>query len=472
MAGSYNGVAVPGDGKQIGYSGGKYEVPDTPIIPFIEGDGTGRDIWKASRRVFDAAVEKAYKSKRRIAWYEVFAGEKAKAKFDTWLPDDTVAAIREFRVAIKGPLTTPVGGGIRSLNVALRQILDLYCCVRPVKYYQGVPSPVKHPERMDVVIFRENTEDVYIGIEWEEGTAECAKLIEFLNKDMLKGGKKQIRLDSGVGIKPISITGTRRLVRMAIRHALETGRKSVTLVHKGNIQKFTEGAFRKWGYELATEEFRDKVVTERESWIVDNKDKNPNLTVAQNAELVEPGMEFAPPAFRQAVEQEVKEVLDRIYETHGKGQWKKKIMVNDRIADSIFQQVVTRADEYSVLATPNLNGDYISDACAAQVGGLGIAPGANIGDGYAIFEATHGTAPKYADKDVINPGSVMLSGVMMFRFLGWNEAADLIEHGLERTILQKKVTYDFERLMEGATKVKTSQFADAIIENMGAAVLV
>ncbi|MGB6800949.1 MAG: NADP-dependent isocitrate dehydrogenase [Candidatus Sulfotelmatobacter sp.] len=472
MAGSYNGVAVPSDGKKIGYAAGKYEVPDNPIVPFIEGDGTGRDIWKASRRVFDAAVDKAYKGKRRVVWYEVFAGEKAKAKFDTWLPDDTVAAVREFRVAIKGPLTTPVGGGIRSLNVALRQILDLYCCVRPVKYYKGVPSPVKHPERMDVVIYRENTEDVYAGIEWEEGTAECAKLIEFLNKDMLKGGKKQVRLDSGVGIKPISVTGTKRLVRMAIRHALETGRKSVTLVHKGNIQKFTEGAFRKWGYELATEEFRDQVITERESWIVDNKDKNPSLTVAQNAELVEPGMEFAPPAFRQAVEQEVKDVLDRIYATHGKGQWKKKIMINDRIADSIFQQVVTRADEYSVLACPNLNGEYISDACAAQVGGLGIAPGANIGDGYAIFEATHGTAPKYADKDVINPGSVMLSGVMMFRFLGWNEAADLIEGGMERTILQKKVTYDFERLMEGATKVKTSQFADSIIENMGAAVLV
>jgi isocitrate dehydrogenase len=289
---------------------------------------------------------------------------------------------------------------------------------------------------------------------------------------MLKGGKKQIRLDSGVGIKPISITGTKRLVRMAIQHALATNRNSVTLVHKGNIQKFTEGAFRKWGYELATEEFRDQVVTERESWILDNKDQHPNLTVAQNAELVEPGMEFAPPAFRQAVEQEVSEVLDRIYATHGKGQWKKKIMINDRIADSIFQQVVTRADEYSVLATPNLNGDYISDACAAQVGGLGIAPGANIGDGYAIFEATHGTAPKYADKDVINPGSVILSGVMMFRFLGWNEAADLIEHGMEHTILQKKVTYDFERLMEGATKLKTSQFADCIIENMGVAVLV
>ena len=472
MAGSYNGVSIPSDGKKIGYAAGKYDVPDNPIVPFIEGDGTGRDIWKASLRVFDAAIDKAYKGKRHVVWYEVFAGEKAKAKFDTWLPDDTVTAIREFRVAIKGPLTTPVGGGIRSLNVALRQILDLYCCVRPVKYYKGVPSPVKNPERMDVVIYRENTEDVYAGIEWEEGTAECARLIEFLNKDMLKGGKKQIRLDSGVGIKPISVTGTKRLVRMAILHAIETGRTSVTLVHKGNIQKFTEGAFRKWGYELATEEFRDQVITERESWIIDNKDKNPDLTVAQNAELVEPGMEFAPPAFRQAVEQEVKEVLDRIYATHGKGQWKKKIMVNDRIADSIFQQIVTRPDEYSVLACPNLNGDYISDACAAQVGGLGIAPGANIGDGYAIFEATHGTAPKYADKDVINPGSVMLSGVMMFRFMGWNEAADLIEGGMERTILQKKVTYDFERLMPGSTKVKTSQFADAIIENMGAAVLV
>src|SRR5271163_4922656 len=304
MAGSYNGVSIPANGKKIGYAGGKYDVPDNPIVPFIEGDGTGRDIWKASRRVFDAAVEKAYKGKRRVAWYEVFAGEKAKAKFDTWLPDDTIAAVREFRVAIKGPLTTPVGGGIRSLNVALRQILDLYCCVRPVKYYKGVPSPVKRPERMDVVIFRENTEDVYAGIEWEEGTAECAKLIEFLNKDMLKGGKKQVRLDSGVGIKPISVTGTRRLVRMAIRYALETGRKSVTLVHKGNIQKFTEGAFRKWGYELATQEFRDQVVTERESWILDNKDKNASLTVAENAELVEPGMEFAPPAFRQSVEKE------------------------------------------------------------------------------------------------------------------------------------------------------------------------
>src|ERR1700720_2232211 len=319
MAASYNGLPVPANGARIHYSNGRYSIPDNPTIPFIEGDGTGRDIWKASVRVFDAAVEKAYKGKRRVAWFEIFAGEKAKAKFDNWLPDDTVGAIREFRVAIKGPLTTPVGGGIRSLNVALRQILDLYCCVRPVKYYKGVPSPVKNPERMDVVIYRENTEDVYAGIEWEQGTAECAKLIEFINKDMLKSGKKQVRLDSGVGIKPISVTGTKRLVRMAILHALQSGRKTVTLVHKGNIQKFTEGAFRRWGYELATEEFRDQVITEREGWIVDNKDKNPNISIEENAGLVEPGMEFATEDFRQSVYKEVETVLEKIYATHGKG---------------------------------------------------------------------------------------------------------------------------------------------------------
>jgi len=330
---------------------------------------------------------------------------------------------------------------------------------------------VKHPERMDVVIYRENTEDVYAGIEWEQGTPEAARLIDFLNNEMLKGGKKQVRSDSGVGIKPMSVTGTKRLVRMAIQFALDNGRKTVTLVHKGNIQKFTEGAFRKWGYEIAREEFRDRIVTERESWIIDNKDRNPNITVEENANVIEPGMEFATEEFRNSVYKEVKNVLDSIYATHGNGRWKNKLMINDRIADSIFQQVVTRADEYSVLATPKLNGDYISDACAAQVGGLGIAPGANIGDGFAIFEATHGTAPKYADKDVINPGSVILSGVMMFRFLGWSEAADLIEQGLERTIDEKKVTYDFERLMPGATKVSTSQFADFIIQNMNALVL-
>src|SRR5256884_8257276 len=336
MAASYNGVPVTMNGARITYGNGSYYVPDNPIIPFIEGDGTGRDIWKASVRVFDGAVEKAYRGKRRVTWYEVFAGEKAMAKFNNWLPDDSVSAIREFRVAIKGPLTTPVGGGIRSLNVALRQILDLYCCVRPVKYYKGVPSPVKNPERMDVVIYRENTEDVYAGIEWEQGTAECARLIEFLNKDMLKSGKKQVRLDSGVGIKPISVTGTKRLVRMAIKFALENGRKTVTLVHKGNIQKFTEGAFRKWGYELAAEEFRDQVVTERESWILDNKDKNPSLTAEQNAAMIEPGMEFATEEFRQSVYKEVNAVLDGIYPTHGKSGWKKKMMINYRIADSIF----------------------------------------------------------------------------------------------------------------------------------------
>src|ERR1700704_5540736 len=312
MKSSYNGQAIPAGGKGIEYSGGELRVPDNPIIPFIEGDGTGRDIWKASRRVFDAAVDMVYGGKRKIAWFEVFAGEKAFNEFQQWLPDETVEAVRDFRISIKGPLTTPVGGGIRSLNVALRQILDLYACVRPVRYFQGVASPVKHPERMDVVVYRENTEDVYIGIEWEQGTAECAKLIEFLNKDMLKGGKKQIRLDSGVGIKPISVTGTKRLVRMAIQFALSEGRKTVTLVHKGNIQKFTEGAFRKWGYEVAAEEFRDKIVTERESWILDNKDKNPSVTVEQNASLIEPGLEFATDDFRQALYKEVKDSLDSI----------------------------------------------------------------------------------------------------------------------------------------------------------------
>jgi len=468
---SYNGLAVPASGKAIDYKSGDLQVPDTPVIPFIEGDGTGRDIWKASRRVFDAAVEHAYGGKRRVAWFEVFAGEKAFNTFKEWLPNDTVGAIRDFRVAIKGPLTTPVGGGIRSLNVALRQLLDLYACVRPVRYFAGVPSPVKQPEKMDVVIFRENTEDVYIGIEWKSGTPEVKKLLEFLNNEMLKDGKKQIRWDSGVGIKPISPTGTKRLVRRAVKYALDNQRRSVTLVHKGNIQKFTEGAFRDWGYDLAREEFRAQTITERESWIIDNLDKNPQLTVEQNAAMIEPGLEQATDAFKKTVYDEVKHTLDAIYATHGKGQWKKKLMINDRIADSVFQQVLMRADEYSVLATPNLNGDYLSDACAAQIGGLGMAPGSNIGDGYGVFEATHGTAPKYADKDMINPSSVMLSGAMMFEFLGWKEAAQLIEDGIARTIQQKKVTYDLERLMPGASKLGTSAFASAIIDNMqGAAV--
>jgi isocitrate dehydrogenase len=466
MASSYNGIALPKGGKAITYTGGKLQIPDNPIIPFIEGDGTGRDIWAASVRVIDAAVERAYEGKRKIHWFEVFAGEKAYTKFGDWLPQQTIDAIKDLKVAIKGPLTTPVGGGIRSLNVALRQILDLYGCVRPVKYYKGVPSPVKHPEQVDIVIFRENTEDVYIGIEWKQGTPEVKKLIDFLNNTMLAGTKKHIREDSGVGIKPISVFGTKRLVRMAIQHAIKEKRKTVTLVHKGNIQKFTEGAFREWGYELACEEFRDQIVTERESWILDNKDKNPNLTVEQNAAMVEPGMEFAAESFKQEVYAEVKKCLDTIGKTHGNGAWKKKIMVNDRIADSIFQQVIIRPSEYDILATPNLNGDYISDACAAQVGGLGIAPGANIGDEHAIFEATHGTAPKYADKDVINPGSVMLSGVMMLDFMGWSEAARLIESAMETTIEKKTVTYDFERQMPGSTKVKTSEFANNMINNM------
>jgi isocitrate dehydrogenase len=466
MKSAYNGVTVPGEGKAIGYAGGVLQVPDNPIIPFIEGDGTGRDIWKASRRVFDAAVEKAYGGKRRVAWFEVFAGEKAFRTFQQWLPDDTVEAARDFRVSIKGPLTTPVGGGIRSLNVALRQILDLYACVRPVRYFKGVPSPVKEPEKMDVMIFRENTEDVYIGIEWKSGSAEAKKLLEFLNHEMLKDGKKQIRWDSGVGIKPISPFGTKRLVRRAIQYALERKRPSVTIVHKGNIQKFTEGGFRDWGYELAREEFRGETVTERESWILDNLDKNAGLTVEQNAALIEPGLEQATEEFKKTVYAEVKATLEAIEATHGKGQWKKKLMINDRIADSVFQQMLLRPNEYSVLATSNLNGDYLSDACAAQVGGLGIAPGSNIGDGYGVFEATHGTAPKYADKDVINPGSLMLSGAMMFEFMGWKEAGRLIEEGIAKTIQQKRVTYDLERLMTGATKVGTAAFASAIIENM------
>ncbi len=470
MAASYNGVPLPADGRVVEFVNGKFEIPDHPIIPFIEGDGTGRDIWKATVRVVDAAVERAYGGQRRIAWYEVFAGEKAKEIYGTWLPDQTVDAFRDLRIGIKGPLTTPIGGGIRSLNVALRQILDLYSCVRPVKYYNGIPSPVKRPEAMNIVIFRENTEDVYAGIEWKEGSAEVHQLIDFLNNVMLAGGQKQIRADSGIGIKPMSITGTKRLVRMAIEFALKNKRPSVTLVHKGNIQKFTEGAFREWGYEVATEEFRAQTVTERESWILANKDHNPALTAEENAALIEPGMEHAPEKFRQKIYAEVQSVLDRIFATHGNGQWKTKLMISDRIADSIFQQIVTRADEYSVLATPNLNGDYISDACAAQVGGLGIAPGANIGAGHAIFEATHGTAPKYADKDVINPGSLILSAVMMLEFMGWTEAAKLVEGGMERTIEQKRVTYDFERLMEGATKLGTSAFASAIIDNMAASV--
>jgi isocitrate dehydrogenase len=466
MQTTYNGLKLPEDGQPIEYKDGQFEVPNNPIIPFIEGDGSGRDIWKASRRVFDAAVEKAYGGKRSIKWFEIFAGEKAFRLFNNWLPDDSMAAVHDLRVSIKGPLTTPVGGGIRSLSVTLRQTLDLYSCVRPVKYYQGVPSPVKHPEKLDIVIFRENTEDVYAGVEFKEGSEEAGRLIGFINNDLLSKTKKKIRADSGIGIKPVSVFGSKRLVRSAIRYALLNGRKTVTLVHKGNIQKFTEGAFREWGYEVAVEEFRAQTVTERESWILGNHDADPALSVDEIAALISPGLEFGSPSFRDSVYAEVKTVLDSIGQSHGNGAWKSKVLINDRIADSIFQQIIIRPEDYSVLATTNLNGDYISDAAAAQVGGLGIAPGANVGNGYAVFEATHGTAPKYADQDLVNPGSLILSGVMMLEFIGWKEAANLIEQAMQKTILQKFVTYDFERQTAGATKVGTAEFATRIIGNM------
>jgi isocitrate dehydrogenase len=407
----FNAPVGPPEGQPIQFRDGRLSVPDHPVLPFIEGDGTGPDIWRAARRVFDAAVERAYGGARRVLWKEVLAGEKAYQATGAWLPQETIEAIKAFRIAIKGPLTTPVGGGIRSLNVALRQLLDLYVCWRPVRYYPGVPSPVRHPERLNVVIFRENTEDVYAGIEWREGTPEARKVIEFLNGEM----GKNIRPDSGIGIKPMSVTGSKRLVRRAIQFALENGHRSVTLVHKGNIMKFTEGAFRDWGYEVARDEFPDQTIAEKD-------------------------LGGEPPAG--------------------------KVVLKDRIADSMFQQVLLRPDEYEVLATPNLNGDYLSDACAAQVGGLGMAPGANVGDGYGVFEATHGTAPKYAGQDVINPSSLILSGSMMFWYMGWKEVSALIERGITETIRQKRVTYDLERQMEGATKLKTSEFATAIIENL------
>jgi len=469
---SDDGKTTQTEGKAITFVDGKFVVPDTPIIPYIEGDGTGRDIWKASQRVFDAAVEKVFAGKRRIVWREVLAGEKAFRKVGEWLPQATLDAIKAYRVAIKGPLTTPVGGGIRSLNVALRQLLNLYACWRPVKYIPGVPSPVRHPERMNIVIFRENTEDVYAGIEWREGTPQAKRIIEFINSLLKEENiKKHIRDDSGVGIKPISIDGTKRLVRRALRYALDHGLKTVTLVHKGNIMKFTEGSFRDWGYELAREEFRAQIVTERESWILSNRDKDPNLSVEANAALLEPGLEMATQEFKRQIYKEVKTCVDALDATHSRGQWKTKVLVNDRIADSMLQQILTRADEYQVVATPNLNGDYLSDACAAQIGGLGVAPGANIGDGYGVFEATHGTAPKYADKDMINPGAVIRSGALMFEFMGWPEVGDLIEGALAATIAQRRVTYDLDRLlmMEGIKGVQilgTSAFASAIIENM------
>jgi isocitrate dehydrogenase len=413
----YEKLTPPTEGEKITIKDGKLNVPDNPIIPFIEGDGTGPDIWRAAMMVFDAAVEKAYGGKRKVVWFEIYAGEKANKVYghEVWLPDDTLEAIKEHIIAIKGPLTTPVGGGIRSLNVTLRQVLDLYACVRPVKYYEGVPSPMKRPQDIDVVIFRENTEDVYAGIEWKMGSPEALKMIEILEKEF----GVQVRKDSGIGVKPMSEFGSKRLVRKAIKYAIENGRRSVTLVHKGNIMKFTEGAFREWGYQVALEEFREYVITEDEL----NKD-------------------------------------------YGGKQPDSKIVIKDRIADNMFQQLITRPAEYDVIATPNLNGDYLSDAAAALVGGLGIAPGGNISDFYAVFEATHGTAPKYAGLDKVNPGSVILSGVMMFEYIGWKEAAKLIEYGMQETIKQKFVTYDFARQMEGAVEVKTSEFAQKIVENI------
>lgn len=410
---TYKYARVPAKGERIEASGGDFRVPDQPIIPFIEGDGTGPDIWRASVRVFDAAVERAYGGKRKIHWMEILAGEKAFNATGEWMPAESLEAVREFKVAIKGPLTTPVGGGIRSLNVALRQELDLYACVRPVRYFQGVGAPVKEPQKVDMVIFRENIEDVYSGIEFKAGTAEAEKLRQFIEKEF---GKK-IRPESAIGIKPMSAFGSKRLIEMAIKYALKTHRPSVTMMHKGNIMKFTEGGFRDWGYELAKEKFGEHVVAE--------------------ADLAAGGKARAD-----------------------------AVVLKDRIADSMFQQILLRPDEYSVVATPNLNGDYISDALAAEVGGLGIAPGGNIGDAAAVFEATHGTAPKYAGLDKINPGSVILSGVMMLEHMGWNEAATLIVTGLEKAIAAKTVTYDLARQMQGATEVSTSGFGDAIIKGM------
>jgi isocitrate dehydrogenase len=457
----------PKEGGRIEIKNGKLQVPDQPIIPFIEGDGTGRDIWRASQRVFDAAVEKAYRGQRRLVWYEVLAGEKAFNQTGEWLPQQTFDAFKEYLVGIKGPLTTPIGGGIRSLNVALRQKLDLYVCLRPVKYFKGVPSPVTHPEDVDMVIFRENTEDIYAGIEWAAETPEVKKVIAFLQNEM---GVKNIRFPktSGIGIKPVSREGSQRLVRAAIRYALDLGRRSVTLVHKGNVMKFTEGAFRDWGYQVAASDFRSETVSERESWILSNREENPEISAEDNARAIEPGYDLMTEENKAKIKKEVEACLAAIWATHGDGKWKKKILVRDAIADITFQQVLTRAKQFDVIATMNLDGDFLSDALAAQVGGIGIAPGGNINydTGHAIFEATHGTAPKYADKDQVNPGSVILSGVMMFRHLGWNEVADSIERAMEKTIAQKRVTYDFHRLMEGATKLKTSEFATAIIENM------
>ena len=470
----YEHITPPTTGEKITFKNGEPIVPDNPIIPFIRGDGTGIDIWPATQKVLDAAVETAYKGKRKISWFKVYAGDEACDVYGTYqyLPQDTLTAIKEYGVAIKGPLTTPVGGGIRSLNVALRQIFQLYACVRPCRYYPGTPSPHKNPEKLDVIVYRENTEDIYLGIEWKRGDKIAERLISLLNQDLIPAtpehGKKQIPLDSGIGIKPISKTGSQRLVRRALKHALQLpkDKQQVTLVHKGNIMKYTEGAFRDWGYELATSEFRQECVTERESWILSNKENKPDISLEENARMIDPGYDALTPEKQQEIVKEVETVLNLIWESHGNGKWKDKVMVNDRIADSIFQQIQTRPDEYSILATMNLNGDYLSDAAAAIVGGLGMGPGANIGDSAAIFEATHGTAPKHAGLDRINPGSVILSGVMMLEYLGWQEAADLIKKGIGEAIANQEVTYDLARLMEPKVEpLKCSEFAEAIIKH-------
>ena len=471
----YERITPPTVGKKITFQEGEPIVPDMPIVPFIRGDGTGVDIWPAAQKVFDAAIAHAYSSQRRIVWFKVYAGDEACDVYGQYqyLPEDTLQAIRDFGIAIKGPLTTPVGGGIRSLNVALRQINDLYACVRPCKYYAGTPSPHRSPEKLDVIVYRENTEDIYLGIEWKQGSEVGDRLIRILNEELIPAttehGNKQIRLDSGIGIKPISKLGTQRLVRRAIKHALRLpkDKQQVTLVHKGNIMKYTEGAFRDWGYELAITEFRTECVTERESWVLSNKEANPDISIEDNARKIEPGYDALTAEKQSEVGAEVEAILDSIWASHGNGQWQDKIMVNDRIADSIFQQIQTRPDEYSILATMNLNGDYLSDAAAAIVGGLGMGPGANIGDQCAIFEATHGTAPKHAGLDRINPGSVILSGVMMLEYMGWQEAADLIKKGIGAAIAIREVTYDLARMMEPPVNppLKCSEFAQAIINH-------
>ncbi|WP_267383756.1 NADP-dependent isocitrate dehydrogenase [Cyanobacterium sp. uoEpiScrs1] len=471
----YKKLISPTTGSKIVYKDGGFIVPDDPIIPFIRGDGIGVDIWPATEKVIDAAIVTAYGDKRKVNWFKVYAGDEACDMYGTYqyLPDDTLKAIKEYGIAIKGPLTTPIGGGIRSLNVALRQIFTLYACVRPCRYYYGTPSSHKSPEKLDVIVYRENTEDIYLGVEWREGTEIAQNLIEYINNELIPRTSehrgKYIPFDAGIGIKPISKTGSQRLIRRAMEHALRLpkNKQMVTLVHKGNIMKYTEGAFRDWGYELVKTEFRDVCVTERESWILSNKEGNPNISIEDNARKVEPGYNSLTLEKKQEVCTEVKSVLELIWDSHGNKKWKNKIMVNDRIADSIFQQIQTRPDEYSILATMNLNGDYLSDAAAAVVGGLGMGPGANIGDTCAIFEATHGTAPKHAGLDRINPSSVILSGVMMLEYMGWQEAADLIKKGVGNAIANREVTYDLARLMEPPVDfpLKCSEFAQAIIDH-------